>query len=437
MLQHSRTPGVVLMVLVICYCAIPPVSTYAYGQDSGSTFYCPYRHVVKEETQILEASVVEVETKPISVVSLRTATYTTTTTLTAITHLSRTVTIHRPNVQIVHSVVVTSPQHITRTEVSTVPWTITFTTTALTTAISTRLLHTTTTFVPPRLPPVTSTSTLVLEQPVTSLVPSVSYVTPVETVVEFLTKIVTTRVVGQAPAVTSTRTITDTIVFTVITTTVTYTLNDVKVMTSTIQITQMALTTVTITHTAPGNTVVLYGSPATLVVTETQVQRNTVELLQPYVTLAVAPVTTTMLDSTTVTSTNTLEFIVTKTRAWHVTAHQKVYRSTLAKITQETHQIPECSMDVKKTYTHAHTHAYAHSTTDVTSTIKVVTTTTSYIMETFTTTLLGEGASQCPKEDLARSHSPPAHSPACYAPREASLVTTQSNTQEIIIPGLA
>ncbi|XP_045103456.1 cell wall integrity and stress response component 3-like isoform X1 [Portunus trituberculatus] len=204
MITHSRAPRGVVMVLVICHCAFPPV--YTHGQSNGSTSYCPHRHALKEETQILEASVVERETRPSNIVNLHTATYT-----TANTYLPRTVTVHRPKVQIVHSVVVTSPQHTTQTEVLTV----TFTTTALTTTTATRLLHTTTTLVPPRLPPVTSTSTLVVERPVTSLVPSVSYVTPVQTVVEFLTKRMTTGVSSHAPATPSTYTITDTIVFTV------------------------------------------------------------------------------------------------------------------------------------------------------------------------------------------------------------------------------
>ena len=99
----------------------------------------------------------------------------------------------------------------------------------------------------------------------------------------------------------------------------------------------------------------------------------------------IVTVTTTLLEATTKTSTNTLEFVVSETRAWWRSAHQEIYRSTLTKVAQET---PTCSKVVA-----------ARNTIHITSTVDMVisstTTTTTYILEDFTTTLRGEGANRC------------------------------------------
>ena len=122
--------------------------------------------------------------------------------------------VYRVCFQIWQTMVVTSPQHITMTEVSTTSWTITLTTTILTTTTSTLLLHTTTTLIPPPPSHLFTTSTLLLERPVTSLVSSVQYVTPVETLLETQTTTVSS-LVSQPPTTPSTYTITDIIVYTV------------------------------------------------------------------------------------------------------------------------------------------------------------------------------------------------------------------------------
>ena len=98
MLQRMSGVATVAVVVMICYCV--PNTVLAFMQGEGATMYCPASHVVKEETRILEMPVVEVDTKPLTVVSLYTTIYSTATTLTATTYLIRTLTIRSPNVQV-------------------------------------------------------------------------------------------------------------------------------------------------------------------------------------------------------------------------------------------------------------------------------------------------------------------------------------------------